>query len=63
MGAHFVRKLAFNILGVKDGMTAYGDRPFPTLPLRDGDPWFVPRVMPGIDLADNGTRGTGAEAE
>ena len=52
MGTHFGRKLALKILGSKDGTTAFDDRPFPTLPLYNGNPWFVPHVMRGVDLAD-----------
>ena len=52
MGTHFGRKLALKILGSKESATAFDDRPFPTLPLYNGNPWFVPSIMRGVDLAD-----------
>ena len=52
MGTHFGRKLALKILGSKESATAFDDRPFPTLPLYNGNPWFVPSVMRVVDLID-----------
>ncbi|HUI18179.1 MAG TPA: FAD-binding oxidoreductase [Alphaproteobacteria bacterium] len=52
MGTHFGRKLALKILGSKESATAFDDRPFPTLPLYNGNPWLVPHVMRGVDLVD-----------
>ncbi len=52
MGTHLGRKVALKLLGAKEGGSVFDDRPFPTFPLYNGNPWFVPQLMRGVDLID-----------
>jgi glycine/D-amino acid oxidase-like deaminating enzyme len=52
MGTHFGRLIADRILGRGATTSVFADRPFPTLPLYRGDPWFVPLVMRWHDWRD-----------
>jgi len=52
MGTHLGRKVALKLLGAKEGGSVFDDRPFPTVPLYTGNPWFVPQLMRGVDLID-----------
>jgi glycine/D-amino acid oxidase-like deaminating enzyme len=56
MGTHFGLKLANLVLGRPEGRSAFGEEPFPTLPLYNGNPWFVPLAMRYFDWKD-GKRG------
>ncbi|WP_119460047.1 NAD(P)/FAD-dependent oxidoreductase [Rhodospirillaceae bacterium SYSU D60014] len=44
MGTYLGQKVALKILGSPEARTVF-DRPFPTVPLYTGNPWFVPQVM------------------
>jgi len=45
MGSYFGLKIAQKILGLPDGTTAFETAAFPTLPLYNGNPWFLPLAM------------------
>lgn len=52
MGTHLGRLIADKILGRGAEASIFADRPFPTVPLYRGDPWFVPLVMHWHDWRD-----------
>lgn len=52
MGTHFGGKLANLVLGRPQGRSAFSASPFPTLPLYNGNPWFVPLAMRWFDWKD-----------
>jgi len=52
MGTYLGMKAARRILGAGDAATVFADRPFPTVPLYAGNPWFVPWVMRAWDWQD-----------
>jgi glycine/D-amino acid oxidase-like deaminating enzyme len=52
MGTYLGIKAARRILGTGDAGTLFADRPFPTIPLYTGNPWFVPWVMRVWDWRD-----------
>jgi glycine/D-amino acid oxidase-like deaminating enzyme len=52
MGTWLGRKAALQILGDRDGATAFDGQPFPTAPLYTGNPWFVPLAMAYYDWQD-----------
>jgi glycine/D-amino acid oxidase-like deaminating enzyme len=53
MGTYLGIKAAHRILGSGDADTLFADRPFPTMPLYTGNPWFVPWVMRVWDWQDS----------
>jgi len=52
MGTHFGRKLAALVQGKPEGRSEFAEGPFPTLPLYNGNPWFVPMAMRYFDWKD-----------
>ena len=52
MGTYLGRKAAQMILGLPDGKTIFAERSFPTVPLYNGNPWFVPLAMAYWDWRD-----------
>ncbi|WP_246105117.1 NAD(P)/FAD-dependent oxidoreductase [Rhodoligotrophos appendicifer] len=52
MGTHFGRKLALKILGKPEGQSVFEIQRFPTLPLYNGNAWFMPLAMKYFDLHD-----------
>ncbi len=52
MGTYLGMKAARRIMRAADAETVFADRPFPTVPLYSGRPWFVPWVMRAWDLRD-----------
>jgi glycine/D-amino acid oxidase-like deaminating enzyme len=52
MGTYLGRKSAQRILGAREGETVFAERPFPTVPLYTGNPWFVPQAMAVYDMLD-----------
>ncbi len=45
MGTYLGNKLGLKLLGQSDGTTPFDGRNFPTRPLYDGNPWFLPLMM------------------
>jgi glycine/D-amino acid oxidase-like deaminating enzyme len=45
MGTYLGTKLAWKLLGKSDGDTPFDGRTFPTRPLYNGDPWFLPLMI------------------
>jgi glycine/D-amino acid oxidase-like deaminating enzyme len=64
MGTYLGMKVARRILGAADAATVFADRPFPTVPLYSGNPWFVPWVMRFWDVQDawNNRRRSGVDS-
>ncbi len=58
MGTYLGTKAARRILGAPDAGTIFADRPFPTVPLYSGNPWFVPWVMRAWDWQDARANGS-----
>jgi glycine/D-amino acid oxidase-like deaminating enzyme len=52
MGTYLGRKAASRIMGLPEGETVFAARPFPTMPLYRGKPWFVPYAMAVYDWRD-----------
>lgn len=52
MGTYLGMKAARRIMRAADAETVFADRPFPTVPLYSGKPWFVPWVMRFWDWQD-----------
>jgi glycine/D-amino acid oxidase-like deaminating enzyme len=52
MGTYFGRKIAQQILGLPEGRTVFHSTRFPTVPLYNGNPWFVPYAMSYFDWRD-----------
>lgn len=53
MGSYLGRKLALRLLGkAVESKTAFDERPFPTVPLYDGEPWFLPGLVRYYGLRD-----------
>jgi glycine/D-amino acid oxidase-like deaminating enzyme len=52
MGTHFGRLIANRLLGRGERNSVFADKPFPTLPLYHGNPWFVPAMMRYYDWKD-----------
>jgi glycine/D-amino acid oxidase-like deaminating enzyme len=44
-GTYFGRKVAFRILGDPQGETVYSGAGFRSVPLYNGNPWFLPALM------------------
>ncbi len=53
MGTYLGMKAARRIMGTDNAGTVFADRPFPTVPLYRGNPWFVPWVMRYWDWQDS----------
>ncbi|HWJ36077.1 MAG TPA: FAD-binding oxidoreductase [Steroidobacteraceae bacterium] len=52
MGTHFGHKIGQQILGLPEGRSVFQTNRFPTFPLYDGRPWFVPYLMRAFDWQD-----------
>jgi len=52
MGTFFGRKIAQQILGLPEGRSVFQSTRFPTVPLYNGNPWFVPYAMRYFDWRD-----------
>lgn len=52
MGTYLGTKAARRIMRATEAETVFADRPFPTVPLYSGNPWFVPWVMRYWDWQD-----------
>lgn len=52
LGTHFGEKLAARILGKGDAASVFDVERFPTVPLYNGSPWFVPLAMRYFDWHD-----------
>jgi glycine/D-amino acid oxidase-like deaminating enzyme len=52
MGTYFGRKIAQQILGLPEGRSVFHSTRFPTIPLYNGNPWFVPYAMRYFDWRD-----------
>jgi glycine/D-amino acid oxidase-like deaminating enzyme len=52
MGTYFGRKIAQQILGLPEGRSVFHSPRFPTNPLYNGNPWFVPLAMRYFDWRD-----------
>jgi len=52
MGTYLGHKAALRVLGRPGAATAFDDLPFPTRPLYDGRPWFLPAVLGWYGLKD-----------
>jgi glycine/D-amino acid oxidase-like deaminating enzyme len=52
MGTYLGHKTALKVLGDAAGETAFDGRPFPTMPLYTGDPWFLPFTIGWFNLRD-----------
>lgn len=45
MSSYLGMRLGKKVLGLADGQTAFDDLPFPTRPLYNGSPWFLPAIV------------------
>lgn len=45
MASYLGMRVGQKVLGLKDGVTAFDDLPFPTRPLYSGTPWFLPPMV------------------
>ena len=45
MSSYLGMRLGQKVLGLADGQTAFDDLPFPTRPLYNGTPWFLPPIV------------------
>lgn len=52
MGTYLGHKAALRVMGSREAATAFDDLPFPTRPLYDGNPWFLPIVIGWFGLKD-----------
>jgi len=52
IGTSFGAKIAARILGRNDTASAFDSLNFPSFPLYNGNPWFVPLVMKHFDRKD-----------
>ncbi len=53
LATHFGAKVANRILGRQDEKSGFESLRFPTVPLYDGRPWFIPAVMRYYQYRDN----------
>lgn len=52
MGSYLGHKTALKVLGARDAGTAFDDLPFPTRPLYNGNPWFLPPLLAYWNIRD-----------
>ncbi|WP_299849859.1 FAD-binding oxidoreductase [uncultured Roseovarius sp.] len=45
MASYLGMRVGQKVLGLKEGKTAFDDLPFPTRPLYNGKPWFLPPIV------------------
>ena len=45
MASYLGMRIGQQVLGLKEGQTAFDDLPFPTRPLYSGNPWFLPAAV------------------
>jgi glycine/D-amino acid oxidase-like deaminating enzyme len=52
MASYLGMRLGQKVLGLVEGKTAFDDLPFPTRPLYNGRPWFLPAVVSWYRMQD-----------
>jgi len=52
MASYLGMRLGQKVLGIPEGKTAFDDLPFPTRPLYNGKPWFLPAVVSWYRMQD-----------
>ena len=52
MASYLGMRLGQKVLGLSEGKTAFDDLPFPTRPLYNGRPWFLPAVVSWYRMQD-----------
>ena len=52
MASYLGMRLGQKVLGLAEGKTAFDDLPFPTRPLYNGRPWFLPAVVSWYRMQD-----------
>jgi hypothetical protein len=52
MASYLGMRLGQKALGLAEGKTAFDDLPFPTRPLYNGRPWFLPAVVSWYRMQD-----------